>query len=219
MVDEVEWVDTAQYGRLCGLKSDAVVFARAKSGGMWEPEVAVTFGRLIRPGSIAIDAGANIGLLSISMAVRSDAAQILAFEPHPEIFRCLKANAEGRPAIRPHNKAVGASASTMSMVKLNGDPNPAGAVLFDRAGDYPIDVIALDSLNLANVSLIKIDVEGHEQDVIAGAMGLIQRERPALIVEILPDDGARRTRLIEQVRAMGYAAEELNREDVLFTPV
>lgn len=217
--DEIEWCDTAQYGRICGLAADKAVFARAKNGLIWEPEVAVTFGRLIRPNSTAIDAGSNIGLHAISMVARSAAIQVLAFEPHPEIFRCLELNAKSWPSIRPINKALGRETGTLWMRRLNGDSHPAGAHLFETADDYPVEVITLDSMNPVNVSLIKIDVEGSEWDTIKGAMGLIQRERPALVVEILPNDAKRRADLIYLIRGLGYQVEELNSEDVLFTPI
>ena len=48
-----------------------------------------------------------------------------------------------------------------------------------------IDVITLDSLNLQNVSMIKIDVENHENEVLDGARQTILQNRPILFIENL----------------------------------
>jgi hypothetical protein len=48
----------------------------------------------------------------------------------------------------------------------------------------PIKVVTLDSKGLTNISMIKIDVEGMELQVLEGAMETIQRERPVLFMEI-----------------------------------
>jgi FkbM family methyltransferase len=218
MVDEIEWCDTAQYGRICGLASDETVFGLAKRGGLWEPELVVLFERLIRPGSIAIDAGANIGLHTIAMVVQQPKlGAVYSFEPHPSIFPCLKENAARDHRIRPCNQAVGRRAGTAAMVKLGNSTNPGGARLFEGVADYSVDVVSLDSLRMTNVSFIKADVEGYEHDLILGAQDLIRRERPALIIEIATNE--RREEKVSLVCGMGYRAEPLNAWDVLFTPI
>jgi hypothetical protein len=49
---------------------------------------------------------------------------------------------------------------------------------------YSIDIINLDSLNLKNISIMKIDVEGHENEVLIGAKKTILSNRPVIIIEI-----------------------------------
>jgi FkbM family methyltransferase len=217
----IEWCDSPNYGWVCGLACDQVIFPRVKAGALWEPEIATLFESLIRPGSIAVDAGANIGIHSLAMVARQPKlAQALAFEPHPEIFRCLQQNAARDPRIRPFNKGLGHMRHTLSMPKLNADtsPNPAGMPMFVPGHEFAVEVIPLDSLSLTNVSLVKIDVEGMEEQVIDGAMNLLQRERPALIVELLPEVGDRQCK-IERLCSLGYRAETITAHDVLFAPV
>jgi len=220
VLNEIEWCVSPNYGPVCGLASDTAIFRRVKAGELWEPEIVVRFPELIRPGSIAIDAGANIGLHSIAMAARQpEVKQVIAFEPHTEIFRCLINNTTAWPMILPLNKGLGREAATLSMQHLNGTTNPAGAIVSAAGkGPHPVELVPLDSLPLSDVSLIKIDVEGMEMAMLAGAMNLLKRERPALIVEILNDLGRRQDK-IDWLCSLGYSAEPLNPEDVLFTPL
>ena len=74
---------------------------------IWEPHLVEEFGRHIRPGSVAIDCGANIGLHSLAMAAsQPEIAEVLAFEPHPQIFPVLEKNVSGNDKIRALEQAV-----------------------------------------------------------------------------------------------------------------
>ncbi len=75
---------------------------------------------------------------------------------------------------------------------------------------HEISTDRLDSFDFSNVGFIKIDVEGHEASVIAGATETLRRERPTLLVEInqLHHRGDIRD-VFEQVMALGYEARFL----------
>ena len=77
----------------------------------------------------------------------------------------------------------------MKMPDYYTTENPGGYGLeFNTEPDdskIQVEIITLDSLNLENVSFIKIDVEGHEPNVINGSLATIQRCKPVMIVEIL----------------------------------
>src|SRR5262249_27695046 len=81
---------------------------------------------------------------------------------------------------------------------------------FDKA-----KMIALDQLNLNNVSLIKIDVEGYEMEVLKGAMETIKRNKPVLIVEIFfsPELNKR----LEEIQSLGYRYKSLG-DNWIFIP-
>lgn len=212
----LEWTNSPQYGRICGFVDDTVLFPRIKAGELWEPDLVVAFEHCIRPGSIAIDCGANIGPHSIAMVARQPkVARVFAFEPHPEIFQALAANVRDNPQINPFNSAVSNRTGTLLMRSIEGDTNPAGAIIAPT-GDYCVKATTLDALRLRDVSLIKIDVEGFEMQVIEGAAGLIASQHPTLIVEMHP--GRDRSRNIDRIRSLGYEAKELTSLDVLFAP-
>jgi hypothetical protein len=92
------------------------------------------------------------------------------------------------------NVALSAQAgrATLSMPKNrkgNGVTELAGIGRDTAAGGIAIEVETkrLDDFAIGRCSFIKIDVEGHEEEVLDGAAALIARERPALLVELVED--------------------------------
>jgi FkbM family methyltransferase len=72
----------------------------------------------------------------------------------------------------------------------------------------PVETIRLDSLDLADLGLIKIDVEGHELAALRGAAGLVERFRPTLVVE-LEDARASAAPILELLDSWDYAGSYL----------
>jgi FkbM family methyltransferase len=217
----IEWCDSPQYGAIAGVVEDETLFAQVKAGRLWEPEVAAQFDTYILPGSIAIDGGANIGVHSIAMAVRQPGLRrVIAFEPHPEIFQALTANAQRRPVIDARQMALGDKRGTMTMLPLGNSPNPAAARLHDLdAIGAKVRICRIDDFEFENVSFIKIDVQGGEMEVIGGAEKTIRMQRPALLVEIWDFDDLRvRRSKINRIASLGYRAREITGTHVLFTP-
>src|SRR5262249_22457908 len=71
-------------------------------------------------------------------------------------------------------------------------------------GGEPVAVVSIDSLQLPACQFVKIDVEGHEQAVIAGAAATITRFQPVLYVE---NDRRQQSRdLIRQIGELGHTA-------------
>jgi FkbM family methyltransferase len=211
-----------------GIVGDETIFPKVKAGKLWEPHLVVLFEKYIRPWSTAIDCGANIGLHSISMSVKSHAARVLAFEPHPEIYQALLANSIGRPPkIVPINMAVSDRAGFLLMKPLRDSVNPAGAMVFrprmfeafQESAAYQVTTVRLDDMACDDISFGKIDVEGHEMSVIDGATHMLASQRPVIVMEIWDlDDPKVRNAKIDRVNALGYRAEPVSEIDVLFTP-
>ncbi len=140
----------------------------------------------------AIDVGANMGFYAYAFSHVYDAVE--AFEPQPDCVRHLAAFAEREPRLRVHTLALSDAPghATLSVPLVRGRwrtraatglgslTPPPGFALRDLA----VELATLDSFAFADVGLIKIDVEGHEAAVLAGARETLQRCGPALIVEI-----------------------------------
>lgn len=161
--------------------------------GVWEPHVEAWIRRLLRPGDVAIDIGANLGYFSAVMSQRVGAqGKVFAFEPVPRTLLQLHltklANRSENLTIYP--VAIGEADST---VDIRFEPGVAGnASAFQRfhAGSTEVARVALrslDSLSAAGVlpdaRLLKIDVEGNELNVLAGAAAYLRRAQPSLIFE------------------------------------
>ncbi len=94
------------------------------------------------------------------------------------------------------------SGQTFVPVTDHSKPGNFGGIELSSEGGERVNVLTIDSLQLPACQFIKIDVEGREQSVIAGAAQTIARFRPALYVE--NDRRHQSADLIRQIRELGY---------------
>ncbi len=153
------------------------------------PTVAITR-RLLRGGSTMLDIGANAGFHAISAGLLY--RSVIAFEPTPATFARLERNIalSQLPNVRALAIALSDREGEASFA-IN--PAHCGA---NRLADAPgaaagqtvtVRLRTLDSLDAAAsvgpIDFMKIDVEGHECEVIAGASKVIGRDRPTIVAE------------------------------------
>jgi len=152
-------------------------------------------GKIVKPGDHVIDVGANFGSFSKEIALRiGDSGKLLSLEPVPETYQVLKNNLtkaglnqviplclaasdkEGPETLNVPNYADG-SANFYS-ASLQETPN---------AEKISINCQTLDNLCTEyklSPAFIKIDVEGHEPAVLAGAKATITNHFPILLIEV-----------------------------------
>lgn len=164
------------------------------------------------PPDLFFDIGANFGLYSLVVAQRYR-CPVWAFEPDPRNFMQLGANVlvnglEGRIAAIP--RAVSRRSGRIGLVRASDRSTgrtrtapPTEEAPDEAAGEW-VDAVAIDALDLPPAERIaaKIDVEGAEDDVIAGMTALLSRSRGVLQIEILPGQG---DGTVSRLRALGYA--------------
>jgi FkbM family methyltransferase len=159
---------------------------------------------LLRPGDTAIDVGANIGAMTVGMAERvGGEGRVHAFEPQGPIYELLRANTAIWPQVTQHRAAAGAEPGTIRVPPRDYDSagNFGGVALGGGEGDE-VPVITIDSLDLPQLRLLKVDVEGMEADVLRGAAQTIRRCGPALFVE--NDRNERSAELISAIFDLDY---------------
>ena len=134
-----------------------------------------------------IDVGANVGVFTLTVAsVAGSVAE--AFEPSSTAFPRLVENIElNLPGARVHayRAAVGREPGT---VHLTMGLDAMSRIVDEAAHDVPSEEVELVSLDECfgdggDVALVKVDVEGLEEDVLRGASNLLARVRPTLIIE------------------------------------
>lgn len=149
--------------------------------GIYDLAVSEALWRLTPRGGTSVDAGANLGYMTNLLACRvGKSGRVFAFEPHPEIFQQLTANLAllheaGVPAgeVKPYQKALSDSARTAWLSLPPGFDNNLGlAQITNLASDrgFQVETVSLDTIvDDALIDVMKIDVEGHEASVLAGA--------------------------------------------------
>lgn len=126
---------------------------------------------------VAIDVGAHIGLWSGMLGNTFDT--VYAYEPVGENYDCLLENMASFNNVRTQRVAIGHKQCAVNMeLPANGN---SGCWYFDSGWEF--DMLPLDLLGISDVDFIKIDVEGAEGFVIAGALLTIRREKPVIVFE------------------------------------
>jgi FkbM family methyltransferase len=154
---------------------------------------------------VVLDVGANIGALTIPFAAL--AAQVHAVEPQPELADALDENVRraGHGRVTVYRAACGAAPGTIRLpvVRYDQPGNFGGLSMGGDGAEVP--VMAIDTLALPRVDLMKIDVEGAELSVLAGAAETVDRCRPVCYVEADRKDQA--PGLLAWFKARKYVVE------------
>jgi len=189
--------------------------------GNYEPEMLVMLQASTPAGGVAFDVGANIGLISLTLAESvGPEGQVVAFEALPANVDRLQANlALNESGRRVRVEAAAAGAATGQSVFLvhrsGGMGKLGGSAGRDETYDDEIDVrvVSLDDYVFEQghplPSLIKIDVEGGEGMVLRGANRLLSEQRPILLIELHGPEAA--SSVWEQLMRFGYTVRELKK--------
>jgi FkbM family methyltransferase len=202
-------VDTAD-GPMWTFRSDVYVSRSLQLYGEYVAGEADIFRQIVRPGMHVVEIGANIGSHSVMLARACAPGRFLAFEPQQRAFQLLTANlvANDVANARVYPEAIGAAEGMVEMSEpdytLRGNfgafslTNPRR----DHGQGLRVRVSSLDSWALGACHFLKIDVEGLECDVIAGASATIATHRPIIYTE--NDRRDQQGRLIDMLAAHGY---------------
>lgn len=176
--------------------------------------------RWLRPGDVYVDVGAHIGYLSaLAAGTIGQSGRVVAFEPSPDTWRKLRAafDAPGFPHVEVVNAAVASAHGEASLFTADGhwkhqayrnSLHPAPGLRRHAT----VDTVSLDGyFPHERLRLLKIDVEGGEQAVLAGADQLLNGGRcDALAIELNPAALARAgssvSALVERLDAAGFDA-------------
>lgn len=134
-----------------------------------------------------VDIGANIGNHSTYFARFLKYRQILAFEPVPANYVLLAANCAYYNGFYSFKFGI---TNQEKMLHVFQKFDNMGASMVHEEGTIEVIGIPLDRFSLYDVTLIKIDVEWHEPEVLQGAYATIQRNKPLILIEDVRDEYA-----------------------------
>jgi FkbM family methyltransferase len=186
-------------------RQDYVVYAAMKDGlaGYEEPFPAYLASIVSRMQGCVLDIGANTGLYSLLAAAAAPDVQVHAFEPVASVSAGFMLNAGLNPALqkRLHLHQVALSDffgealfhETMNphFMTTTSGLNAAFSQAHGKTRTYLVPTTTLDAFvlekEIGEISFIKIDVEGHEKEVVEGAQATILTRRPIIGIELLWD--------------------------------
>jgi FkbM family methyltransferase len=176
----------------------------------WEYPVTQLLKAVLHRSMCFFDIGANIGYYSVVAAARCE--RVYAFEPVPRLFAALCENVQLNPVVNisPHRIAMARYSRPTKFFVVNDSENQGLSSLNESAGADEITVQAqsLDDFvceqRVERIDLMKVDVEGAEEQVFQGGAGVLRGEQaPDIIFECHPGATSDQT-----LREFGYRTYE-----------
>jgi FkbM family methyltransferase len=164
--------------------------------------------QLCAPGDVVIEIGANIGAHTVPLARHvGSQGRILAIEPQRLVFQTLCANIalNSLENVDCYWAAIGDKEGAITVPEPNPNQrsNLGGVTLIDARQGCLVECLTLDKfIALPRITMIKIDVEGMETEVIAGGLQLLQKFKPLLYVE--NDRLDKSEALMKLISSLGY---------------
>lgn len=178
-------------GRVFRVTRDRV-FWRVYYERTYEPDLTAVIRRLVRETDHCVDVGANFGWYATLLAHLAPGGRVTAYEPVPEVFARLQDNIQlngfvNRVELK--NSCVGEKDGTVTFAcraQESGLAHIVGADSEEETIQVPMTTLDNDLSDAAGrIALIKIDAEGAEAKVLAGASSLLEAVNPPnLVVEV-----------------------------------
>jgi FkbM family methyltransferase len=237
------------YGRVLFSYDDYIYQHSILVGRLWDEEVVDTILQHVKPGTDVLDIGANIGLVTLGVLQQAAARgiprpAIHCFECNINTFNMLTYNTTGCPSVSLYSFALGDKTQLCNVTQLPQNMGCSyiyqardehGQESYDYSSMIPTDIhvqtgnsfvvcLPLDSILYQftrPISVVKIDVEGFERQVLRGARSLLMAHRPVVIVEIWK---IHETEVIAFFESIQYSRWErlknphYNNEDYVFYP-
>lgn len=207
-------------------QNDCGVTDIARWGGIYEPYIFDYINKNLKvENTNIVDIGANFGFHSLEFSeMVGDSGKVYAFEPQRLIYYQLCGNVilNGLDNVYCYNTCLGDKESTVelenpnyySKEKINiGDTHTDK---FTHSGKELATVKTLDSFNLSNVSVIKLDVQGYELYVINGMVDTITKNKPHIFIEIdivhLAFYGLTEQSIFSRLNELDYSVERMSQD-------
>ncbi|WP_343574918.1 FkbM family methyltransferase [Pseudomonas sp.] len=203
--------------------------------GYYNREIVALLNRLITPGMVIIDIGANIGEITLVAANRTTSAgRVIAFEPMKSIADQLEENIvkNALPWATAVRLGISDQMGEAHIYESAGDCQSnelnrgLGTLYPIQAGARPSQTISLTTLDryieehpVERLDIIKIDIEGAELACLKGATTVLNQYRPMIIIEIQSETAANagyeQSEILRFLSGIGYGFQRIGANGVL----
>ena len=179
----------AKYGYMLYNKNDLYIGRAIETYGEYSESEVSLFRQICSQGDVVVEVGANIGAHTLVFAqLVGSGGRVYAFEPQRVVFQTLCANMALNSLTNVECYQMAASSEDgfvfLPDVHYDQTGNFGGIEISQSETGNRVPAVKLDDfLNVPRLRLLKVDVEGMESEVIAGAVRLIDRHKPILYVE------------------------------------
>jgi len=198
---------TCRYGEMVFNRHDRYIGRSLELYGEFSEGEARLFATFLQPGMLVVEAGANLGALTLALSgLVGNEGAVIAFEPQRMVFHLLCANLalNSISNVFAYQKAVGSQEGTLLVPQLDpaAETNFGGLPLGSWDSGEQVPLVSLDGMRFPRLDLLKADVEGMEEQVLAGATETIARHRPILYLE---DDRPEQSESLQsRIRSVRY---------------
>jgi len=204
--------------------------------GYFEPHLQQLFSELGEDGGIIMDIGANIGLHSLYLAHNFPLARVFAFEASPRVFKDLNLNLSLNKCdnLDVFNRALGSGPGEMVFYEPSGKGIENRGLGSFNSENVPADfsevILQVDTVDSViaeqlegdtRVTMMKIDVQGHENQVLEGATACLSEHRPVIFMELEMTNFKQPKKVLDEFRtrfdALGYSAHRISDTEPAYT--
>ena len=201
-------------------KQTCRIIRYVKKGHMWEKKINKLISDYCSKDKVSIDVGANLGIHTLSMCEYSKS--VIAIEPQNIIRECLSLTLSNYDNIMIYDKLISNKIDDEIQFIQDGTGRSRIPIEGQKYKKNHWEIITKKTTTLDElargyeIGCIKIDVEGHEFNVLEGAKELIKKNKPVIFIEVFPD---RVNMLNEWASANNYHIEKISKEaDYLLRP-
>tara|TARA_B110000967_G_C18720112_1_gene477178 strand:- start:36 stop:746 length:711 start_codon:yes stop_codon:yes gene_type:complete len=205
-------------------KRSAVVRRHLKNGS-WEKNISNILYDNALPNTNVIDIGAFIGTHTLALAdiSKKGNGKVYSFEPQPWAYENIKESLKKNKIknVKVYNIVL---SNEIGSIKFCSDSTGGSSVCTERSKKinswnnvYNVKMNTLDKYNFKNISIIKIDVEGHEINVLNGALNTILKNKPKILIEVW-NRPKRKKEFLEFMKKINYKVKKISGEDYLCSP-
>jgi FkbM family methyltransferase len=199
-------------------RDDTVLRPALEADGYWEQGECAFLREHLRPGSVFLDVGANVGYMTLlgARACGPD-GRVIAVEPEPKNLALLAANL-WRNGLEATVLPAAAYSHRGFLGLVVNEANPGDHQVHDQRGETLIPCLRLDEeLDRTRVDVAKIDTQGTDHEVVAGMEGIVRRN-PALValaefwLDGMEERGVDSELVLAGYRSHGYRLGLLDRD-------